>query len=111
MNIPHFKTEDDRREYFAIYNRQLDMYARLFDNTIKRLFGPDYKADTVTAPSLELVDSITRSLLYEVEREFCEGNPQYKSEDDNIFFSKRNIREIVEQVMEDLKSDSGSNPA
>ena len=111
MNIPHFKTEDDRREYFAIYNRQLDMYARLFENTLKRLFGPDYKTDTVTAPSLETIDSITRSLLYDVEREFCEGNPEYKSGDDDIFLTKRNIREIVEQVMEDLNSDSGSNPA
>jgi hypothetical protein len=111
MNIPHFKTEDDRREYFAIYNRQLDMYVRLFENTVKRLFGPEYKPDIITAPSLEIVDSITRSLLYEVEREFCEGNPEYKAEDDDIFFSKRNIREIVEQVMEDLKSDSESNPA
>ena len=111
MNIPHFKTEDDRREYFAIYNRQLDMYVRLFESTVKRLFGPDYKPDVITAPSLETVDSITRSLMYDVEREFCENKPEYKSEDDDIFFSKRNIREIVEQVMEDLNSDSGSNPA
>ena len=111
MNIPNFKTEDDRREYSAIYNRQLDMYARLFETTLKRLFGPDYKADTVTAPSLETVDSITRSLLYDVEREFCEGNPEYKSEDDDIFLSTRNIEKIVKQVMEDLNSDSGSNPA
>ena len=111
MNIPNFKTEDDRREYFDIFNRQLDMYARLFENTLTRLFGPDYKADTVTAASLETVDSITRSLMYDVERKFCEGNPEYKSENDDIFFSKHNIREIVKQVMEDLESDSGSNPA
>lgn len=111
MSIPNFKTEDDRREYFAIYNRQLDMYARLFENTVKRLFGPEYRPDIITAPLLETVDSITRYLMYDVEREFCEINPEYKSEDDAIFFSKHNIREIVEQVTEDLKSDSGSNPA
>lgn len=111
MNIPNFKTEDDRREYFAIYNRQLDMYARLFQYTLKRLFGFDCESYTVTAPHLEIVDSITRYLMYDVEREFCEINPEYKSEDDAIFFSKHNIREIVKQVTEDLKSDSGSNPA
>ena len=76
MNIPNFKTEDDRREYFTIYNRQLDMYARLFENTIKRLLGPDYKA-----------------------------------ENDDIFLSTFNVEKIVKQVMEDLNSDSGSNPA
>jgi len=111
MNIPNFKTEDDRREYFTIYNRQLDMYARLFENTIKRLLGPDYKADTVTAPSLETVDSITRSLMYDVERKFCEDKPDYKAENDDIFLSTFNVEKIVKQVMEDLNSDSGSNPA
>jgi len=111
MNIPNFKTEDDRREYFTIYNRQLDMYARLFENTIKRLFGPDYKADVITAPSLETVDSITRSILYDVEREFCEDKPDYKAENDDIFLSTFNVEKIVKQVMEDMNSDSGSNPS
>jgi hypothetical protein len=111
MNIPNFKTEDDRREYFTIYNRQLDMYAQLFETTIKRLFGPEYKPDLISAPSLEIVDSITRSILYEVESEFCDGNPEYKSEKEDIFMTRRNIQDLVKQVMEDLKSDSGSNPA
>jgi len=111
MNIPHFKTEDDRREYFAIYNQQLDMYARLFENTVHRLFGANYTPEKLTAPSLETVDSITRSLLYEVKREFCDGNPEYKSENDDIFLTTRDIEKIVKQVMEESNSDSGSNPA
>jgi len=111
MNIPNFKTEDDRREYFTIFNRHLDLYARLFESTVKRLFGANYTTDNLTAASLETVDSITRSLLYDVEMSFCELNPEYKSENDNIFLSQRNIKEIVGQVLEDLKDVPGSNPA
>ena len=111
MNIPNFKTEDDRREYFAIYNRQLDMYVRLFQTTVQFMFGPDYTPANLTSASLETVDSITRSLLYDVEREFCEDKPEYKAENDDIFLSTFNVEKIVKQVMENLNSDSGSNPA
>ena len=111
MNIPNFKTENDRREYFTLFNRQLDVYALLFEATVKRLFGHEYPAVSISGQSLETVDSITRSLLYDVEREFCEGNPEYKSENEDIFMTRRNIQDLVKQVMEDLNSDSGSNPA
>lgn len=111
MNIPNFKTEDDRREYFTIFNRQLDLYVSLFELTRKRLFGPDYSNQTLTGQNLELVDSITRSLLYDTEMSFCELNPEYKSENDSIFLNTRNIQEIVKQTVEDLNSDSGSHPA
>jgi len=111
MNIPPFDNEDDRREYFAIFNKQLDIYARLFENTVKRLFGADYTVDKLTSPSLETVDSITRSLLYAVEVEFCKSNPRYKTETEPIFLSNSTVREIVTQVIEELNIDSGSNPA
>jgi len=111
MNIPSFDSEDDRREYFAIFNKQLDLYVRLFENTIKRLFGADYTAEKLTASALETVDSITRSLSYDAEVEFCKKNPQYKSEEDNIFLSRNSIQEIVTKTIEELNIDSGSNPA
>ena len=111
MNIPTFDKEDDRREYFIIFNRKLDIYVRLFETTVKRLFGADYTVDKLTASSLEIVDSITRSLLYDVELEFCKSNPKYKDDAEPIFLSNRTVKEIVTQVIEELNIDSGSNPA
>ena len=110
MNIPTFDKEDDRREYFIIFNRKLDIYVRLFETTVKRLFGANYTVDKLTGPSLETVDSITRSLVYDVELEFCKSNPKYKDDEDPIFLSKHTVKEIVTQVIEELNIDSGSNP-
>ena len=60
---------------------------------------------------MEVINDIVTNLLYEVEREFKETRPEYKTSDDELFIPYRSFKEnVTEALKEALESQKECPP-
>jgi len=59
-------------------------------------------ADWINLPAkhVEVINDIVTNLLYDVEREFKETHPEYKTSDDELFIPYRSFKENVTEALE-----------
>ena len=99
MSIPHFKSQDDWQEFLNIFDDQWQCKRALLDRVKDDMF-PGYKWVSLPPSSIEVINDIVTNLLYEVEREFKETRPEYKTSDDELFIPYRSFKENVTEALE-----------
>ena len=59
-------------------------------------------SDWINLPAkhVEVINDIVSNLVYEVEREFKETHPEYKTADDDLFIPYRSFKENVTEALE-----------
>ena len=99
MSIPNFKSNHDWEAFTQIFDSQWHCKKALLDRVKDDLF-PGYKWETLQPKTLEIIDSIVSTLVYEVERQFKETHQDYKTADDDIFIPYKSFKENVTEALE-----------
>ena len=94
MSIPNFKNEEDWKQFQYIFDGYWSYKLELL-NTVKDGLFPGYGWQSLPPSSIETINDITQSLLYDAESTFKEEHPEYKTEDDEMFIPRRTFKEDV----------------
>jgi hypothetical protein len=98
MSIPNFKNEEDWKQFQYIFDGYWSRKLELL-NTVKDGLFPGYGWQSLPPSSIETINDITQSLLYDAESTFKEEHPEYKTEDDEIFIPRRTFKEDVTEAL------------
>ena len=99
MSIPNFKSNHDWEAFTSIFDSQWHCKKALLDRVKDDLF-PGFEWHSLTPKSIEVINDIVSNLVYEVEREFKETRPEYKTSDDELFIPYRSFKENVTEALE-----------
>ena len=100
MSIPNFKNEEDWKQFQYIFDERWSHKLELL-NTVKEGLFPGLRWVSLPPSTLETINDITQSLLYDVEYTFKEEHPEYKTEDDEMFIPRRSFKEDVTQALKE----------
>ena len=99
MTIPNFKSQQDWEAFTQIFDSQWHYKKALLDRVKDDMF-PNTSWNGLTSKSIEVINDIVSNLVYEVEREFKENHPEYKTSDDEMFIPYRSFKENVTEALE-----------
>ena len=99
MTIPNFKSNQDWEAFTQIFDSQWHCKKALLDRVKDDMF-PGFEWHSLTPKSIEVINDLVTNLLYDVEREFKETRPEYKTEDDDVFIPYRSFKENVTEALE-----------
>ena len=109
MTIPHFKSNQDWEAFTQIFDSQWHCKRALLTRVKDDMF-PGYNWDQLQGQTLDTINDITQSLLYDVEVEFEKKFPEYKR-DDELFIPYRSFKEnVTEALKEALDSQKECPP-
>ena len=94
MTIPNFKSNEDWEAFTMMFDSCWYCKKALLDRVKDDMF-PGYNWDQLQGQTLETINDITQSLLYDVEFTFKEKYPDYKTEDDELFIPRQSFKENV----------------
>jgi len=100
MSIPNFKSQDDWQEFLNIFDDQWQ-YKRAMLNRVKDDLFPGYDWHTLTPHTLEVINDMVQSMLYDVDRQFKETHQDYKTDDDEMFIPYRSFKENVTEALKE----------
>ena len=98
MSILNFKSQDDYQEYLNLFDDRWQVKLTLL-NRVKDDMYPGYKWQSLPPHSVETINDIVQSLLYDVEWTFKDKHPEYKNEDDELFIPRRSFKEDVTEAL------------
>ena len=99
MSIPNFKSNQDWEAYTSIFDSQWHCKRALL-NRVKDDMFPGSDWINLPAKHVEVINDIVSNLVYEVDREFKETHPEYKTSDDELFIPYRSFKENVTEALE-----------
>ena len=99
MSIPNFKSNQDWETFTSIFDQQWQCKRALL-NRVKDDMFPGFEWHSLTPKSIEVINDIVSNLVYEVEREFKETRPEYKTSDDELFIPYRSFKENLTEALE-----------
>ena len=97
MSIPNFKSQEDWEAFTALFDARWHCKKALLERVKDDMF-PSYKWESLQPKTLEVINDIVQSLLYDVEYTFKEEYPEYK-QDDDIFIPRRSFKEEVTEAL------------
>ena len=110
MSIPNFKSQHDWEAFTSIFDSQWHCRRALL-NRVKDDMFPGFEWQTLQPKTLEVINDMVQSMLYDVDRQFKETHQDYKTEDDDIFIPYRSFKEnVTEALKEALDSQKECPP-
>ena len=98
MTIPNFKSQEDWEAFTSLFDARWHCKKALLDRVKDDMF-PGYGWQSLPPSSIETINDITQSLLYDVEYTFKASYPDYKDEEDELFIPRRTFKEDVEEAL------------
>ena len=109
MTIPNFKSNEDWEAFTSMFDARWHCKKALLDRVKNDLF-PEYKSwDQLQPKTLETINDIVQSMLYDVEMEFEEKYPEYKRDVDDVFIPRKNFKEEVTEALKDALGTDDRN--
>ena len=108
MSISHFKSQEDWEEFTGLFDARWHCKKALLDR-VKDDMYPGYTWDTLQPQTLDVINNIVGSLLYDVEVDFEERYPDYKRDADDIFIPRKNFKENVTEALKDALGTDDRN--
>ena len=102
MTIPNFKSQDNYQEFLNLFDDRLQVKVELLNRVKEELF-PNTRWIVLPVKTLETINDITQSLLYDVEMDFEAKYPEYKR-DDEIFIPRRTFKEDITEALKEAMS-------
>ena len=103
MDIPDFKNQEHKDEYYKLYEQKVATYWEIFNKTQKQFF-PGYGIDNLDGRILKFLSDITNTVMYETTEVFENLHPEYKV--DNLYVSKTQIKDSVKEALEEYNSST-----
>ena len=106
MSIPNFKNKEDCDVFLKMFEDRLAVKVAMLNRVREELF-PNHRWTSLPPSSLETINDITQSLLYDVETTFYKDYPQYEEDRlDDVFIPRRTFKEdCAEALKEALRQD------
>jgi hypothetical protein len=105
MSIPNFKNKEDCDIFLKMFEDRLAVKVAMLNRVREELY-PKFEWVSLPPSSLETINDITQSLLYDVEYTFKAEYPEYKTDDDEMFIPRRSFKEdCAEALKEALRQD------
>jgi len=105
MTIPNFKNKEDCDVFLKMFEDRLAVKVAML-NRVKEELYPKFEWVSLPPSSLETINDITQSLLYDVEYTFCQRYPEYDNDRDDVFIPRRSFKEdCAEALKEALRQD------
>jgi hypothetical protein len=101
--LPQFVTPEHEEEYYELFDIQLDTFSDLLHKVREEIF-PGIGFENLSAKNLEVINDITRSIIYDVNDSFESKYPQYKQESD-IFVPRSHIKETMLEALKEFNED------
>ena len=98
--IPNFNSNQDWEDFTLLFDKRWHCKRALLDRVKDDMF-PNTSWNGLTAKSMEVINDIVQSLLYDVDVEFKSKHPEYKTEDDDIFIPYRSFKENVAEALKE----------
>ena len=98
MTIPSFNSIDHYKEFVDLFRERWEVKFELL-NIVRDDMFPNYEWETLTPQTLETINDITQSLLYDVEYKFKASHPEYKDEEDELFIPRKSFKENVTEAL------------
>ena len=98
MSIPHFKSQEDWEAFTMLFDSRWYCKKALLDRVKDDMF-PGYGWQSLPPSSLETINDIVQSLLYDVEYTFKASHPDYKDETDEMFIPRSTFKENVTEAL------------
>ena len=100
MSIPNFKNKEDCDVFLKMFEDRLAVKVAMLNRVKEELF-PSTRWIVLPIKTLETINDITQSLLYDVEYTFKDKYPEYKTDDDECFIPRRTFKEDVTQALKE----------
>lgn len=106
MSIPNFRNKEDCDVFLKMFEDRLAVKVALLNLTKEELF-PNTRWIVLPIKTLETINDITQSLLYDVETTFYKDYPQYEEDRmDDVFIPRKSFKEdCAEALKEALRQD------
>ena len=98
--IPNFKSNQDWEDFTLLFDKRWHCKKALLDRVKDDMF-PGYDWQSLTPKSIETINDIVQSLLYDVDVEFKTNHPEYKTADDEVFIPYRSFKESVTEALKE----------
>ena len=102
MTIPNFKNEEDWKQFQYIFDgywsRKLELLNTVKDDMYGRPGFASPEWSSLPPHSVETINDIVQSLLYDAEYAFEEEHPEYKR-DDECFIPRKSFKEDVTEAL------------
>ena len=111
MTIPNFKNKEDCDAFLKMFEDRLAVKVAMLNRVREELY-PKFEWVSLPPSSLETINDITQSLLYDVELTFYKDYPEYDEDRmDDVFIPRRTFKEdcaaaLKEALREDVKCDT-----
>jgi len=102
--IPNFKSNQDWEDFTLLFDKRWHCKKALLDRVKDDMF-PNTSWHGLTAKSIEVINDIVQSLLYDVDVEFKTNHPEYKTADDEVFIPYRTFKESVTEALKEALND------
>ena len=107
MSIPNFKSQHDWEAFTQIFDSQWHCRRALLNRVKDDLFT-GYTWDQLQPKTLEVINDMVQSMLYDVDRQFKETHQDYKTEEDDIFIPYRSFKENVSEALNEALDKRGA---
>ena len=108
MSIPNFKTNHDWEAFASIFDSRWHCKKALL-NRIKDDLYPGCSWENLQPRTLEVINDIVQSMVYDTESDFLVNHPEYKRYDD-IFISQRTFKEDVTEALLEANQKFWNSP-
>ena len=99
MTIPNFKNKEDCDVFLKMFEDRWHCKKALLDRVKDDMF-PGYGWQSLPPSSIETINDIVQSLLYDVELTFCKKYPEYDEDRlDDVFIPRRTFKEDVTEAL------------
>jgi len=116
MTIPNFKSQEDWEAFTSLFDARWHCKKALLDRVKDDMYGrqgfPSPEWSSLPPHSVETINDIVQSLLYDVEYDFEQSHPDYKREDD-VFIPRRTFKQDVTEALLEANQkfwNSGNEP-
>ena len=109
MEFPKFKSSGDETLYYEIFEENLATYKFMLDKVREELYGKgNGNYSNLPGSCFEVLNDITRSLVFQTSTQFKHEKPEYKDELDEVFIPHRDLKTAIKEALEEV-NDNLSN--
>lgn len=99
MSIPNFRNKEDCDVFLKMFEDRLAVKVAMLNRVREELY-PKFEWVSLPPSSLETINDITQSLLYDVETTFYKDYPEYEEDRlDDVFIPRRSFKEDVTEAL------------
>jgi len=105
MTIPNFKSVEDWQDYEKIFKNRWDAKKILLERVKNDMF-PGYSWEHLQPKTIEVINDIVQTLLYDTDYDFEKQYPDYKKDEDDFFIPRTSLKQMITETVKEAMDQS-----